>query len=189
MIDTIVDQEQLTILHPSLEIKPDHASVGFRHYVFKNGQVTEENVYFIAADNGIAVTNSAIIELTQGKAVFLIKSLALDTIDLEHLIWWAENPIPPDPYGLYKEIKEILQFYVELPDSSYGLISAWVIGTYLHRAFPCYPYLSFLGPKETGKSNTLECLKNLCFNAVKTKPSVAALGDTADALRGTIIID
>jgi len=32
-------------------------------------------------------------------------------------------------------------------------------------------------------------LTQLCFNAIKARPSVAALGDTVDALRGTCLID
>ena len=181
--------DKVLIQHPALEIRSDLAVVGFRRRVVKEGAITEENVYFIVTESGIKVETANVVELPLGKVLFESKLLATDTADLQKLMEWCEKPSAPSPHELYENLKELLKCYLELPESSYGLIAAWIMGTYLYRAFPCYPYLQFLGPKETGKSNTLELLRNLCFNAVKTSLTLAALGDTADSMRGTIIVD
>jgi hypothetical protein len=182
-------ENEIIILHPALDIREDIACVSFRQRVVQNGKVSDVNIHFLSAEDGIIVTTKDTLNHNQRQFVFENKLLASDTVDIEALKAWTENPTPPDSHELYEDLKTTLQFYIELPQYSYGLISAWIIGTYFYRAFPCYPYISFLGPKETGKSNTLECLKNLCFNAVKTKLTPASLGDTADSLRGTILID
>ncbi|MFC1967853.1 hypothetical protein ACFLVX_00470 [Chloroflexota bacterium] len=188
VIDTLPTRE-LIILHPALEIRNNLATVGFRHKVVKNHNIQDETIHFISTDGGIRVETSDDIKLSQGRAIFEDKFLPTNTVDIQGLVQWAGNPQPPDSQWLYKEVKDTFRHYIELPEPAYGLIAAWVMGTYFNRAFPCYPYLAFLGPKETGKSNTLECLQNLFFNAIKTRLSYAALGDTAESLRGTIIID
>jgi hypothetical protein len=99
--------------------------------------------------------------------------------------------VPNYPSGIYEYIKKALQVYIELPLSAhYGLITAWTIGTYFAPLFPAFPFLLVLGPKETGKSKLLEVLSQFAFNAYKVKTiTEAALADTTDGLRGTILFD
>jgi hypothetical protein len=179
----------IIILHPALDIREYMACVSFRQRVVQNGKVSDINVHFLSVEDDIIVTTKDNLNHDNHQIVFENKLLSSDMVDIETLKFWAENPTPPVAKDLYENLKTILKQYIELPKCSYGLLSAWIIGTYFYRAFPSFPYISFLGPKETGKSNTLECLKNLCFNAVKTKLTPASLGDTADSLRGTILID
>lgn len=178
-----------TILHPALDIRQDIACVSFRKKVITNNKVAETDMHFISSNGHVYTTTQDTFKLDSNKVMFEKRLLASDTVNIADLEEWIKNPCIPNVLGLYESVKEILKLYIELPLPSYGLISAWIIGTYFYRAFPSYPYLSFLGPKETGKSNTLECLTNLCFNAIKTRLTTASLGDTADSLRGTIIFD
>ena len=91
---------------------------------------------------------------------------------------------------LYRDIIAALRNYIDLPEPSYGLMAAWAVGTYFAHIFAAFPFLHFYGPKETGKSKSLEALRFLCFNAWKGRDiSVAALGDTVDGMRGTVLID
>ena len=188
-MNTAVDNEIVLILHPALEVREEMAIVSFRRKTVKDNKVTDEEIHLISTEGGIKVTNSNLIKLRDFSIVFEDKILPTDNVHTNELLDWASDPKSPDAGIIFNEIKSILQQYLELPIPSYGLIAAWIIGTYFYRAFHSYPYLSFLGPKETGKSNTLECLSYLCFNSVKTRPSLAALSDTADSLRGTILID
>jgi hypothetical protein len=98
---------------------------------------------------------------------------------------------PYYPHRIYEYIKKVLQGYLELPFSAhYGLITAWAIATYFAPLFPAFPFLLFFGPKETGKSKLLEILSQFAFNAYKVKSiTEAALSDTTDGLRGTILFD
>ncbi|MFC1966470.1 hypothetical protein ACFLWI_05950 [Chloroflexota bacterium] len=182
-------QNDYTILHPALEIYDYLACVSFRRKKIVKGKITESDLHIISTEGNIISTSSNQANLNLSTIVFEEKFLPSETVYIDQLIVWAESPKQPDAQLLYEALKDCLKAYLELPNCSYGLMAAWIIGTYFNRAFPCFPYLSALGPKETGKSNTLECLQYLCFNAVKTKLTSAALGDTADSLRGTILID
>ena len=182
-------ENNIVILHPSLDIREFIACVSFRQRVVRNGKVSDIDIYFLSIEDDILVTTKDTVEVQDKHLIFEKKLLPTDTVNIEQLKEWTQNPTPPDAHVIFDTLKATLRFYIELPEYSYGLLAAWIIGTYFHRAFPCYPYIAFLGPKETGKSNTLECLKNLCFNSEKAKLTLASLCDTADSLRGTILID
>lgn len=184
-----IGRENVLILHPALEVRDDLAVVSFRRKTIKDSKVIDEVIHLISTEGRISVTNSSLSRINDVSIIFEDKILPIDNVHIGDLIDWASHAESPNAAIIYNEIKSILQQYLELPMPSYGLIAAWIIGTYFYRAFHSYPYLSFLGPKETGKSNTLECLNYLCFNSVKTRPSLPALSDTADSLRGTILID
>lgn len=189
MISSLQLQRKTLILHPALEVRSDIASVGLRRYFFKDGSVTTQNNYFLSDSERILELNQQVNDLPFGSIVFLPKTLPFDTIYFEHLSEWVKNPVAQNPTKLYEEIKGIIRKYIELQEEAYGLISSWILCTYFNPAFPCFPYLAFIGQKATGKTNMLELLSYLAFNAVKASLTMASLGDTADALRGTIIID
>lgn len=80
--------------------------------------------------------------------------------------------------------------FLDLPEPAYGLIAAWIVGTYFAHLFTAFPFLHFFGPKETGKSKCLEAMRYSCFNAWKGRDiTAAALGDTVDGQRGTVLFD
>lgn len=69
-------------------------------------------------------------------------------------------------------------------------MAAWTVGTYFVHLVTAFPFLHFHGPKESGKSKTLEALGCACFNAWKGRDiTAAALGDTTDGQRGTLLLD
>ncbi len=97
---------------------------------------------------------------------------------------------PSDFPGLHERLQALLRQYLDLPAPAYGLLTAWAVGTYLSQLFTAFPFLHFLGPKEAGKSKTLEALRLLCFNAFKGRDlTAAALGDTCEGQRGTMLFD
>jgi len=80
--------------------------------------------------------------------------------------------------------------FLDLPDAAYGLKAAWTVGTYFAHLVTAFPFLHFHGPKESGKSKSLEALRCVCFNAWKGRDiTAAALGDTVDGQRGTLLLD
>ena len=88
-----------------------------------------------------------------------------------------------------KIVGEVKRYIETETDADNYILAAWAIGTYFHRVFPAYSFVHIKAPKGSGKSQCLTLLKHLCFNANKSRPSVAALGDTVDALHGTYLID
>jgi hypothetical protein len=73
--------------------------------------------------------------------------------------------------------------------SDSAIVAAWAIGTYFFPLFSAYPFLHVKAPKGSGKSQCLTLLLQVCCNAIKARPTFAALSDTVDALRGTYLID
>jgi len=64
----------------------------------------------------------------------------------------------------FELIKEILKDYVELREDYYDLIPIWILGTWFHKYFNTYPYLYFNAMKGSGKSRTLNLIKNFIPN-------------------------
>ena len=47
--------DELTTLHPALDILRNIATVGFRQKVVKGGKCLEEDVHFVRQDNGVRI--------------------------------------------------------------------------------------------------------------------------------------
>lgn len=184
-------------LHPSFDIKGEVLILGFR-YISKS---REEKEVFLITGNGIFELFSDESFEYRGAQYFLEKGgRKLARIEkvwsLQELKKFVEDynsgktGIMPDPREVYGEIKELLKKYIELEkEADYSLLTAWVIGSYFFPAFSSYPFFHVKAPKRSGKSQCLNLLKELCFNAIKARPSFAALGDTVDSLKGVCLID
>ena len=90
----------------------------------------------------------------------------------------------PDPVEVFKT-------YVEFPDKRlYAVFEALVRGTYLHRAFPAYPYGWLTGAPGTGKTKTTIVMSLMSFNGYfNTDLTAADLYTIIGAARGTLGID
>ena len=91
---------------------------------------------------------------------------------------------------VFKHLVILAQRYIEFErEIEYCLLIAWVLGTYFFPIFYAYPFLHIKAPKRSGKSQCLNFINQLSFNAIKARPSLPALSDTVDSLRGTYLID
>lgn len=89
---------------------------------------------------------------------------------------------------IYLGLQDILKNYIDMNDKYYPLISAWIIGTYIHKIFMTYPYLYFNAMKGSGKTRTLSLIAHLSHNGkVVVNMSEAVLFRTAKD--STICID
>ena len=61
----------------------------------------------------------------------------------------------------YHKIRDVLEEYMDLEKSHYSLVALWIMGTYLHKQFPAYPYLFFNAMKGSGKTRLLKIISNL----------------------------
>lgn len=184
-------------LHPSLDIKNGILVLGFR-YKTKIGKeedlillVHKGNIEILSEDSIVIEGKEYSIE-RRGRRLIRIQ----ERWGIQQLNRFREERVSlqtdgvPKPKELFEEIKATIRKYVELErDIDYSLTAAWIIGTYFHPLFHAYPFLNAKAPKHSGKSQFLNLLGQLCFNAVKSQPTLAALGDTVDALRGTYLID
>lgn len=74
----------------------------------------------------------------------------------------------------YEQIIEVLDYYMDIPDNHKKLISMWILGTYIHKTFPTYPFLFINAMRGSGKTRLLKILSHLADNAngmVSTQPS------------------
>lgn len=83
--------------------------------------------------------------------------------------------------------------YLELSNRpEYYFFVLWILGTYLRILFTWYPYLTFYGLRDVGKSTALTLLSNLCFNGsgyVSGSSSEASLFRKASSTKGFFTID
>ncbi|MCX6760449.1 MAG: hypothetical protein NTW46_03865 [Candidatus Nealsonbacteria bacterium] len=185
------------ILHPSLDIKNGVLVVGFR---YREEPDKESELFLIVKDGGIGYQAERSFE-NKGQRYFFEKdkrklmrieerwSIAGLNQFLNDYIN-AKSKSFTDSKAIFEQIKQLSKKYVELEtDKDYSILAAWSIGTYFFPIFSAYPFLNIKAPKRSGKSQCLNLLSQLCFNAIKARPTLAALGDTVDALRGTYLID
>lgn len=67
-------------------------------------------------------------------------------------------------YDAYMNIMDILKTYVDLKEDYYHLIALWIIGTYLHKDFECFPYLFLNATRGSGKTRLLKLITKLSKN-------------------------
>jgi hypothetical protein len=188
-----ITDENVLIAHPAYEVSHDFVSLGFKETVVVDDVPQDRNLYIVSHDDNIFVTNKPVFQLGDFKIVINEGERVLISLNdkwtKKRLQDFIKNPLSPE--GLYNEVKEAIKQYIEFQKVAfYGLIAAWIIATYFHRIFYAFPFLSFPGKKQSGKTRTLDVLSLLSFNAFKIKGvSIPSLADSIDGQRCTFIMD
>ncbi len=184
---------QAMFLHSAIDFKPDGMVVGFGILV-EGDEGPENQTFHVVCDRQGFRVEFANQVLFLGKQKYLLNNsvsppLVEDHWSLGKIAGFLKNPIYPG--DIFKTVTSTIQRYSELQhESQYGLIAVWVIATYFAHLFPAFPFLLFIGPKETGKSKLLEIINHMAFNSFKVKSiTEAALCDSTDGQRGTVLID
>lgn len=183
------------LLHPSLDVK-DHILVfGFRYRVSPQKEkeifvvVDKTNIQTVETDNFKVDDKQYYFERRGGKLARLEEKWSVSALK-QFIADYASPKRIISPKEVFNELLELAKRYVELEqDIDYYLLVSWIIGTYFYPLFYAYSFLHIKAPKRSGKSQLLNFLCQLCFNAIKARPSLAALSDTVDSLRGTYLID
>jgi hypothetical protein len=176
-------------VHPALDFIDDAMTIGFR----VDKKDSETGLVMVTSDSrGIraSIINGE-VEIA-GKKYKVSANYSPPFLrqlwSLERLRAFEAHPECPE--GLFEDLTRAFKKFIDLPEPAYKLLAAWTVGTYFSPMFTAFPFLNPYGPKETGKSKLLEVLEWVCFNAVKNRDiSVAALGDTVEGRRGTVLID
>ncbi len=185
----VKDLEENFRLHPAIDFLQEGMTIGFRVSLADNA--TGLLLVFSDGRGVRADVNPEAIEI--GERVYqVIENTAppflQDVWGLDRLKAFLEHPTRPQ--NLYELLVAAFKQYLDCPEPVYRLLAAWAVGTYFAHLFTAFPFLHFFGPKESGKSKTLEALGCVCFNAWKGRDiTAAALGDTVDGQRGTVLID
>lgn len=67
----------------------------------------------------------------------------------------------------YRQIIDLVNYYMDLPPEMAKLVALWSVGTYLYREFPTYPILYLNAIKGAGKSRLESFLSNVCWNGIQ----------------------
>jgi hypothetical protein len=186
-----------TSLHPSLDIKDKILIFGFRYW--KKFQ-QEENIFLIVKDGKPEILQEDSFEFEGKKYRIETKEKKLIHIEerwsMEDLINFVKEYHEGRPKiclqakEMIEKIVNTLKRYGELDkEIDFYLVASYILATYLFPIFPQFPFLHFKGVKGCGKSQWLALLEQLCFNGMKTKPSLAVFCDVSNSLRGTWLID
>jgi hypothetical protein len=85
---------------------------------------------------------------------------------------WLAGAPAPDPAALFRELCEVIAYYLEFPpESAKGTVATlalWVLLTYGYPAWPAVPYLYVGGPLSSGKSRLLDVLDRLAFRPLSS---------------------
>jgi hypothetical protein len=182
------DLEDVHRLHPAIDFYGDFMTVGFRMDLPDN----DAGLLLVISDGEGVRVEVAPETVEMGEQTYQVKPGAppylRDVWGLDLLKSFKAHPTYPK--GLYNDLVAAYKTFLDLPEPAYGLMAAWTVGTYYAHLVTAFPFLHFHGPKESGKSKTLEALGCTCFNAWKGRDiTAAALGDTVDGQRGTLLLD
>ena len=187
------------IVHPSLDYKDGIVTLGFS---YRDKEMKDARVRLIAGGSAVQMLTGDSFDM-KGQVYHFDNKRGSKLASLEDRWGIADakafiegqlRPIPEDmsqsSASLVERVAAQARKHIEFESEldSY-IIAVWVIGSYFHRIFHAFPFLHVKAPKGSGKSQCLNFLAQMCFNATKARPSLAALGDTVDVLRGTYLID
>ena len=192
----VQDNDDAKMFHPALDIKNGILVFGFR---IKDDNGRHFDRYIVKKGSEIFVSSKSEIKI--GETSFSIDKRNRLLPKLSHK-WGADSlnaylnsyadpsSNPVSEKELYEKIKATLKKHIELDEEAdYSILVAWAIGTYFFPVFSAYPYLHIKAPKGSGKSQSLNFLKQVAFNAAKGRVSLPAFRDTLDSMRGTYIMD
>jgi hypothetical protein len=96
-----------------------------------------------------------------------------------------------NPAEVAEKIIELLKKYIEFDDPRYYvLVAVWIIGTYFHKRFACFPYLFINAVKRSGKTKLLTVLSLLTYNSVfSPNMSTASLFRLTQSAGATTLCD
>jgi hypothetical protein len=195
------------ILHPSFEFRSDFVLFGFAETVVGEEEdkktketkktTSESRVRVICTQRSGPVERWGFSPIVRVGKREMILDLRFDSPSrLEHqwsrtdLSRFVKQPQCAEGLTLYSALKEAIHRHVDLMDGGAEIILAvWPVLSFCYPAFPAIPFLLFLGPKETGKTQALSVLQRLCRNGHRSKGTAASVGDLIQSRRATWLID
>jgi hypothetical protein len=105
---------------------------------------------------------------------------------------YYNSKIKIDPENMIDALLTIIKKYLVFKNAEIDEITLalWIIATYCYPLFPNYPYLYFIGERETGKSTALQLISALAFNGhYMARATTSAIAHEIHNRSGTICCD
>lgn len=123
------------------------------------------------------------------------QTVPLQDSTIKDLLYAAETlPNTPRLADVFDRVLvRVVNHYLDFQSETEAiLVTLWIIGTYLRAIFTHYPYLTFYGLRDVGKSTALSVLSHICFDGggvISGSGSEASLFRSAESSKGLQIID
>lgn len=62
---------------------------------------------------------------------------------------------------IFDNIKEAINYYLDMPEDKKTIIALWIMGTYIHDKFETYPYIFLNAMRGSGKTRTIKLITKL----------------------------
>ena len=183
------------ILHPAYDVQPPYMSLGFKRHVWDAGKVKAKYLFVISTqDHRVLVKDDETSFEDEGvKIVFDVEGRLPKDVnerwDAAMLQEFGESPCAPT--GLYRQLKLILNNYIDFSRPGYaGLGSLCIMNSYFTQAADAVPFIFVFGQKRSGKSTFLDIISYLGFTPQKMDGvTLSGISRYVDQLRGVCVID
>lgn len=187
-------------IHPSLEVTRELLLFGFQEERITNEDEEESHnvrlLSLVASANELEVKEIDDRVFEVGEHRYVIPS-RYDHPPLLEQQWsrgdlndFVENPSAESGPDLYRELRRAVHRHIDFEEEAAEiLVSLYPAISFVFPAFPAVPFLLFLGPKETGKSQALDVLSRLCHCGHKSRATAASIGDLVESQRATLLLD
>lgn len=181
--EPINDNGKLCFIHPSEDHKTLEIGIFGEYKCQRCG-----NISYIPITNGIIKEPfECFNDVCKRKGQFI----PLFPKELVKPIWKPGNrPIKATSHEIYQDIYEYLKDHLILKDDEYHLMTLWIMASYLVDDFNTAPYLLFIAPKSSGKTQALNVIHELGYRAYLTvSVTGAAIFRAEDIWHITPLID
>jgi len=160
-------------------------------FVLPDGTVGEMVVSRDDERSFMIIANGSVRKAYQYETV---KVTYLPTNDLlvGEVVHFATTATPYDSQALlFKEIKNFIHRYLELPADFEEIASLYVLLTWVYEFAPSIPYLRVIGDWGTGKTRFLQVAGAVCFRPIFASGATtpAPIFRILEQFRGTLVLD
>ncbi len=186
---TLQDAQKLASDFRGEEFQPQERPVA--GFVLPNGTVGEmvidedDDRTFVVVENG-TVKKARYYETP--KVTFIPTSDPL----AGEVVHFARTATPyASQSALFKEVKDFIHRYLELPANFEDIASLYVLLTWVYEFSPSMPYLRVIGDWGSGKTRFLQVVGDICFRPIFASGATtpAPIFRILEQFRGTLVLD
>ncbi len=183
----IISDEVLKALEEQEQMRIVNAAQDYVDGVFYYGQLFGSEKFLVTSKREFLT-----FEQAKAKKIMLRKEAARGgRLSSEAVKGFITRQLTVDPKALFTRLVRHIKRFVRLgDDAEYSFLALWVMGTYVFRALPAFPYVHVTGEKGSGKTTLLDLLAEVCFNGVFSSSSTpAVIYNDVDVFSSTLFID
>src|SRR2546426_5505153 len=165
-ISALLTSAPSQLLHPAFDVQGDLLSYGFR--------IAGGNIHVLSDAGKIVASVERRVQLSGRTVQYEEPKGALVRLDdqwnRDDVRQFIASPSALSGRDLYARLQAAWHKHVDLDHpGKYVILVCWGLMTYVYRAFSSVPFLHLLGPKGTGKSQSLDLLAAVSRDGYKSR--------------------